>query len=90
LLQPIAIGGCRHGKLELRNQVDWLLLEKGSVQPTQGRTLAVMEVPGGYRSFNAVNTLRLVGRWMRMVTILNQSRMPRGPTSSLTKKVDET
>ena len=60
-----------------KNQIDWLPLEEGSVRPTQGRTLAVMEVSGGSQSFNAVNTLRLLGRWMRMVTIPNQSSVPR-------------
>ena len=60
-----------------KNQIDWLPLEEGSVRPTQGRTLAVMQVSGGSLSFNAVNTLRLLGRWMRMVTIPNQSSVPR-------------
>ena len=56
-----------------KNQIDWLPLELGAVRPTQGRTLAVMQVSGGSQSFNAVNTLRLLGRWMRMFTIPNQS-----------------
>ncbi len=60
-----------------KNQIDWLPLESGSVRPTQGRTLAVMQVSGGSQSFNAVNTLRLLGRWMRMFTIPNQSSVPR-------------
>ena len=60
-----------------KNQIDWLPLELGSVRPTQGRTLAVMQVCGGSQSFNAVNTLRLLGRWMRMFTIPNQSSVPR-------------
>ena len=60
-----------------KNQIDWLPLEEGSVRPTQGRTLAVMQVSGGSQSFNAVNTLRLLGRWMRMVTIPNQSSVPK-------------
>ncbi len=60
-----------------KNQIDWLPLEQGSVRPTQGRTLAVMQVCGGSQSFNAVNTLRLLGRWMRMFTIPNQSSVPR-------------
>ena len=60
-----------------KNQVDWLPLELGGVRPTQGRTLAVMQVSGGSRSFNSVNTMRLLGRWMRMVTIPNQSSVPR-------------
>ncbi len=60
-----------------KNQIDWLPLEEGSVRPTQGRTLAVMQVCGGSQSFNAVNTLRLLGRWMRMVAVPNQSSVPR-------------
>ena len=60
-----------------KNQIDWLPLEESSVRSTQGRTLAVMEVSGGSQSFNAVNTLRLLGRWMRMVTIPNQSSVPK-------------
>ena len=65
----------RHGAVTgvFKNQIDWLPLEDGSMRPTQGRTLAVMQVCGGSQSFNAVNTLRLLGRWMRMVTIPNQS-----------------
>ncbi len=60
-----------------KNQIDWLPLEEGSVRPTQGRALAVMQVSGGSQSFNAVNTLRLLGRWMRMIAIPNQSSVPR-------------
>jgi arsenical resistance protein ArsH len=65
----------RHGAMTgvFKSQIDWLPLEIGSVRPTQGRTLAVMQVSGGSQSFNAVNSLRLLGRWMRMVTIPNQS-----------------
>jgi arsenic resistance protein ArsH len=65
----------RHGTLAavFKNQIDWLPLESGGVRPTQGRTLAVMQVCGGSQSFNAVNALRILGRWMRMVTIPNQS-----------------
>ena len=65
----------RHGAVTgvFKNQIDWLPLEDGSVRPTQGRTLAVMQVCGGSQSFNVVNSLRLLGRWMRMVTIPNQS-----------------
>lgn len=65
----------RHGTLTgiFKSQIDWLPLEIGSVRPTQGRTLAVMQVCGGSQSFNAVNALRVLGRWMRMVTIPNQS-----------------
>ncbi len=60
-----------------KNQIDWLPLELGALRPTQGRTLAVMQVSGGSQSFNAVNTLRLLGRWMRMFTIPNQSSVPK-------------
>jgi arsenic resistance protein ArsH len=65
----------RHGTLSavFKNQIDWLPLESGGVRPTQGRTLAVMQVCGGSQSFNAVNALRILGRWMRMVTVPNQS-----------------
>ena len=64
-----------HGAMTsvIKNQIDWIPLSLGSVRPTQGRTLAVMQVSGGSQSFNAVNSLRLLGRWMRMVTIPNQS-----------------
>lgn len=65
----------RHGQISgiMKTQIDHLPLEMGGMRPTQGRTLAVMQVSGGSQSFNAVNTLRLLGRWMRMVTIPNQS-----------------
>lgn len=65
----------RHGAMTgvFKSQIDWLPLELGSLRPTQGRTLAVMQVSGGSQSFNAVNALRVLGRWMRMVTIPNQS-----------------
>lgn len=64
-----------HGQISgiIKTQIDWIPLEIGSVRPTQGRTLAVMQVSGGSQSFNAVNTLRILGRWMRMFTIPNQS-----------------
>jgi arsenical resistance protein ArsH len=64
-----------HGQISglLKTQIDWIPLEVGSLRPTQGRTLAVMQVSGGSQSFNAVNTLRILGRWMRMFTIPNQS-----------------
>ncbi|BCH14061.1 hypothetical protein MesoLjLa_09120 [Mesorhizobium sp. L-2-11] len=57
----------------MKAQIDWLPLSAGGVRTTQGRTLAVMQVSGGSQSFNAVNQLRILGRWMRMVTIPNQS-----------------
>lgn len=65
----------RHGAISgiFKAQIDWIPLEVGGMRPTQGRTLAVMQVSGGSQSFNAVNTLRLLGRWMRMITIPNQS-----------------
>lgn len=65
----------RHGAMTavMKNQIDHLPLSMGAVRPTQGRTLAVMQVSGGSQSFNAVNSLRLLGRWMRMFTIPNQS-----------------
>lgn len=65
----------RHGSVTgvMKSQIDWLPLSSGGVRPTQGRTLAVMQVSGGSQSFNAVNGLRLLGRWMRMITIPNQS-----------------
>lgn len=69
----------RHGTVTamFKNQIDWLPLEIGSVRPTQGRTLAVMQVCGGSQSFNVVNALRQLGRWMRMITIPNQSSVPK-------------
>ena len=68
----------RHGAITavMKNQSDWIPLEMGAVRPSQGRTLAVMQVCGGSQSFNVVNTLRLLGRWMRMFTIPNQSSVP--------------
>jgi arsenic resistance protein ArsH len=68
----------RHGAITavMKNQIDWIPLEMGAIRPSQGRTLAVMQVCGGSQSFNVVNTLRLLGRWMRMFTIPNQSSVP--------------
>ncbi|BDT72762.1 NADPH-dependent FMN reductase ArsH [Comamonadaceae bacterium OS-4] len=65
----------RHGAMTgiMKSQIDWIPLSVGAVRPTQGKTLAVMEVSGGSQSFNAVNQLRILGRWMRMLTIPNQS-----------------
>ena len=57
----------------LKSQIDWLPLTLGAVRPTQGKTLALMQVSGGSQSFNAVNQMRILGRWMRMITIPNQS-----------------
>ncbi len=65
----------RHGAMTgiMKAQIDWVPLSLGAVRPTQGKTLAVMQVSGGSQSFNAVNQLRVLGRWMRMITIPNQS-----------------
>ncbi|MNR82302.1 NADPH azoreductase [compost metagenome] len=65
----------RHGAITavMKNQIDWIPLEQGAMRPSQGRTLAVMQVSGGSQSFNTVNSMRLLGRWMRMFTIPNQS-----------------
>ncbi|WP_228371239.1 arsenical resistance protein ArsH [Trichormus azollae] len=68
-----------HGNITgiMKNQLDWIPLSIGAFRPTQGRTLAVMQVSGGSESFNAVNTLRILGRWMRIFTIPNQSSVPK-------------
>ena len=65
----------RHGAMTgvMKTQIDWIPLSMGAVRPTQGKTLAVMQVCGGSQSFNAVNQMRILGRWMRMLTIPNQS-----------------
>ena len=65
----------RHGAMTgiMKAQIDWIPLSIGAVRPTQGKTLAVMQVSGGSQSFNAINQLRVLGRWMRMITIPNQS-----------------
>jgi arsenical resistance protein ArsH len=65
----------RHGAMSgvMKSQIDWIPLSSGAVRPTQGKTLAVMQVSGGSQSFNAVNQMRVLGRWMRMITIPNQS-----------------
>ncbi|MCY0109255.1 arsenical resistance protein ArsH [Pseudomonas monsensis] len=69
----------RHGAMSavFKAQIDWIPLELGAVRPTQGKTLAVMQVCGGSQSFNVVNQLRVLGRWMRMFTIPNQSSVPK-------------
>lgn len=69
----------RHGAMTgvMKSQIDWIPLSLGGVRPTQGKTLAVMQVSGGSQSFNAVNQMRILGRWMRMVTIPNQSSVPK-------------
>lgn len=72
----------RHGAMSsvMKMQIDWLPLSAGAVRPTQGRTLALMQVCGGSQSFNTVNQMRILGRWMRMVTIPNQSSVPKAFT----------
>ncbi|KFY31387.1 hypothetical protein V493_01157 [Pseudogymnoascus sp. VKM F-4281 (FW-2241)] len=72
----------QHGNLTavFKNQIDWIPLSVGSVRPTQGRTLAIAQVSGGSQSFNAVNSLRILGRWMRMFVIPNQSSVPKAYT----------
>ncbi|AJO81407.1 arsenical resistance protein ArsH [Pseudomonas sp. MRSN 12121] len=69
----------RHGAMTgvFKSQIDWIPLSMGAVHPTQGKTLAVMQVCGGSQSFNAVNQMRVLGRWMRMFTIPNQSSVPK-------------
>lgn len=72
----------QHGNFTavFKNQIDWVPLSAGSVRPTQGRTLSVLQVSGGSQSFNSVNSLRILGRWMRMFTIPNQSSIPKAYT----------
>jgi arsenic resistance protein ArsH len=72
----------QHGNLTavFKNQIDWIPLSVGSVRPTQGRTLAIAQVSGGSQSFNTVNSLRILGRWMRMFVIPNQSSIPQAYT----------
>lgn len=69
----------RHGAMTgiMKSQIDWIPLSLGAVRPTQGKTLAVMQVNGGSQSFNTVNQLRILGRWMRLLTIPNQSSTPK-------------
>ena len=72
----------RHGAMTgiMKAQIDWIPLTMGAVRPTQGKTLAVMQVSGGSQSFNAVNQLRILGRWMRLITIPNQSSVAKAFT----------
>ena len=69
----------RHGSITsiMKAQIDWIPLSLGGVRPTQGKTLALMQVSGGSQSFNTVNQMRILGRWMRMITIPNQSSIPK-------------
>jgi len=72
-----------HGNLTgiMKTMIDWIPLSDGAIRPTQGKTLAVMQVNGGSQSFNAVNNMRILGRWMRMITIPNQSSVPMAYTA---------
>jgi arsenical resistance protein ArsH len=69
----------RHGAMTgiLKSQIDWIPLSQRAIRPTQGKILALLQVSGGSQSFNAVNQMRILGRWMRMVTIPNQSSVPK-------------
>jgi len=69
----------RHGAMTglMKSQIDWIPLSIGAVRPTQGKTLALLQVSGGSQSFNALNQMRVLGRWMRMITIPNQSSVPK-------------
>ena len=69
----------RHGSITsiMKAQIDWIPLSLGGVRPTQGKTLALVQVSGGSQSFNTVNQMRILGRWMRMITIPNQSSIPK-------------
>jgi arsenic resistance protein ArsH len=69
----------RHGAMTglMKSQIDWIPLSIGAVRPTQGKTLALLQVSGGSQSFNALNQMRVLGRWMRMISIPNQSSVPK-------------
>ena len=69
----------RHGSMSsiFKAQIDWIPLAAGAIRATQGKTLALMQVCGGSQSFNALNQMRILGRWMRMITIPNQSSIPK-------------
>ena len=69
----------RHGSMSsiFKSQIDWIPLAAGAIRATQGKTLALMQVSGGSQSFNTVNQLRILGRWMRMITSPNQSSIPK-------------
>ncbi|KAK6387460.1 hypothetical protein LTS17_000729 [Exophiala oligosperma] len=81
----------QHGNLTavFKNQIDWIPLSTGSVRPTQGRTLGLAMVSGGSQSFNTINSLRVLGRWMRMFTIPNQSSVPQAYTLFTDEHADE-
>jgi len=69
----------RHGAMTglMKSQIDWIPLSMGAVRPSQGKTLALLQVSGGSQSFNALNQMRILGRWMSMITIPNQSSVPK-------------
>jgi arsenic resistance protein ArsH len=69
----------RHGAMTglIKSQIDWIPLSIGAIRPSQGKTLALLQVSGGSQSFNAVNQMRILGRWMRMIVIPNQSSVPK-------------
>ena len=69
----------RHGSMSsiFKSQIDWIPLAGGAIRATQGKTLALMQVSGGSQSFNSLNQMRILGRWMRMITIPNQSSIPK-------------
>ncbi|KAF4553943.1 Hypothetical protein D9617_5g068180 [Elsinoe fawcettii] len=81
----------QHGNLTavFKNQIDWIPLSTGSVRPTQGRTLGMAMVSGGSQSFNTVNSLRILGRWMRMFAIPNQSSIPKAYTLFTDESAEE-
>ncbi|OLN87076.1 NADPH-dependent FMN reductase ArsH [Colletotrichum chlorophyti] len=81
----------QHGALTglFKTQIDWVPLSQGSVRPTQGRTLSIAQVSGGSQSFNAVNSLRLLGRWMRMFVIPNQSSVPKAYTQFTAENAED-
>lgn len=81
----------QHGNLTavFKNQIDWIPLSTGSVRPTQGRTLGLAMVSGGSQSFNTVNSLRILGRWMRMFAITNQSSVPQAYTLFTAEDAEE-
>ncbi|KAK5203207.1 hypothetical protein LTR47_010918 [Exophiala xenobiotica] len=81
----------QHGNLTavFKNQIDWIPLSTGSVRPTQGRTLGLAMVSGGSQSFNTINSLRVLGRWMRMFVIPNQSSVPQAYTLFTAEDADE-
>lgn len=80
IISPVEIRPDINKTAVFKNQIDWIPLSTGSVRPTQGRTLAIAQVSGGSQSFNSVNSLRILGRWMRMFTIPNQSSVPKAYT----------